>query len=242
MKTTKLAAACGLSLSLGVCASAMAEGLSANIGAVSNYMWRGVTQTQDDPAIQGGIDYGFANGLYVGTWVSNVDFGSSKPNYEIDGYGGYAGEFGDFSYDLSGTYYAYPDADGDADFFELGASGTWKVITLGLAYTAWGEVSDGPFDTGDLYYYGSVEIPLPKEFSIGATLGYYDFDDDKAFYETSAGTIRSKSLDYTHWGVNISKDVGEFGTFSLNYDQNDGSTKIGYDNDAKFWVGWLKEF
>ena len=93
MKMKQLAVACGVCLSLGSSAVVMAENtLSANIGVASNYIWRGTTQTQDDPAVSGGLDYALENGLYVGTWVSNVDFGTSKPNYEWDIYGGYGGE------------------------------------------------------------------------------------------------------------------------------------------------------
>ena len=48
--------------------------LSANAAIASNYIWRGVTQTDDQAAGQGGIDWGYDSGLYAGTWVSNVDF------------------------------------------------------------------------------------------------------------------------------------------------------------------------
>jgi len=206
--------------------------ISANIGAVSNYMWRGVTQTGDGAAIQGGVDYGHASGFYAGTWVSNIDWGSSKPNYELDLYLGYGGEVGEFSYDVSTIYYAYPDADGDADFWEIGLSGGWQMLTVGMQYTVSGEVDDAPFDDGDIYWYGSVGFDLPQGFAIGATLGHYDFD--------STGG----EGDYTHWQLSLSKDAGDFGTFSLNYDQHDGGPTevVATDDDAKIWVGWLKEF
>lgn len=206
--------------------------ISANIGAVSNYIWRGVTQTDDGPAVQGGVDYGHNSGFYLGTWVSNVDFGTSKPNYELDLYGGYGGEVGEFGYDLNTIYYAYPDADGDANFWEIGASGTWKMLTAGFQYTLDGEVSDGPFTGGDWYWYGGLEFDLPQDFAVGATLGYYDFTD------------LGSDGDYTHWGLSLSKAAGDFGTFSLNYAQNDGGENeiVATDDDAKVWVGWLKEF
>jgi len=50
--------------------------VEANIGATSNYVWRGVTQTNDAVAVQGGIDYRHEVGFYAGTWASNVDFGN----------------------------------------------------------------------------------------------------------------------------------------------------------------------
>ena len=90
MKLTKLAAACGLCLSLGASASAMAGELSANIGAVSNYMWRGVTQTDDGAAVQGGIDWGHDSGFYLGTWASNIKWATDlSSGVEVDFYGGY---------------------------------------------------------------------------------------------------------------------------------------------------------
>lgn len=232
MKMKKLALACGVCGAMGASGLVMAENsLSANLGVASNYIWRGVTQTMDDPAVSGGVDYAMDSGLYVGTWASNIDWGDPKPNYEWDIYGGYGGEVGDFSYDLNAIYYAYPDANGDADFAELGASGSWKMLTVGLQYTVWGEVKDAPFDSGDIYYYGSVELPLPKEFTLAGTLGRYEFDKASILMD-----------DYTHWGVSLSKDVGDFGSFSLNYDQNNGAKGDILDDDAKLWVGWNKEF
>ena len=236
MKLHRLSLAVGAALLAASATPVLAEdsphSLSANIGVVSNYIWRGVTQTDDGAAVQGGVDYGHSSGFYVGTWVSNIDWGTSDPNYELDLYGGYGGEVGEFSYDLSTIYYAYPDADGDADFWEIGASGSWKVVTLGVQYTVSGEADDAPFDSGDVYWYGGLEFELPKEFSIGATLGYYDFD------------ATGSEGDYTHWALALSKDVGQFGTFSLNYEQNDGGEDevVATDDDAKFWVGWNKEF
>lgn len=227
MKMKKLTLAIGACVAMGASAQILAEGLSANIGVASNYMWRGTTQTLDDPAVSGGVDYSMDNGLSVGTWASNVDFGGGKPNYEWDLYGSYGGEIGSFGYEVNGIYYAYPDANGDADFAEVGVSASMDMFSLGLQYTVWGEVDNGPFDSGDIYYYASLELPLPQDFGIGATVGAYDFDEGE---------------DYYHWTVSLSKDVGDFGSFSLNYDQNDGGDDNGYDDDPKIWVGWSKEF
>ena len=55
------------------------EGLSANVGATSNYLWRGVSQTANAAAISGGIDYEADSGFYAGTWASNIDFGDEFP-------------------------------------------------------------------------------------------------------------------------------------------------------------------
>ena len=84
--------------------------LSANATITSNYIWRGITQTADQAAGQGGIDWGHDSGLYVGTWVSNVAFGddNSGNGYEMDVYAGFAGEAGGLGYDLGVATYQYP--------------------------------------------------------------------------------------------------------------------------------------
>jgi hypothetical protein len=85
---------------------------------------------------------------------------------------------------------------------------------------------------GDLYYHAGFEFDdLPYGLGLGLRVGYTDFDNDG-----------SPSANYWHYGASISKDAGDFGTFSLNWDQNDGDTDVGFDDDPKIWVGWLKEF
>ena len=83
--------------------------IDGNIGVTSNYLFRGVTQTGDGAAVQGGLDYGHESGLYVGTWTSNVNFAGGT---ELDVYGGFSGESGDLGYDVGVTGYLYPEADG----------------------------------------------------------------------------------------------------------------------------------
>jgi len=258
---------------------------SANIGVVSNYIWRGVTQTGDQAAVQGGLDVAHESGFYAGTWASNIDWdeGSAEevtgtvavdpttasgfaedadgnlvvtgmtsgadpasPNYELDLYLGFGGNItDDFSYDINGIYYAYPDGR-DSDFAEIGGSMTFKWFTLGLAYTVYGENDGGLFDDGDWYYYGSAEFALPYDFGFSVRAGYYDFRNDQEYVPTFDGKgnvyYKSESYDYWNYGASITKDAGQFGTFSLNWDQNGGESDLGYNNDPKFWVGWLKEF
>ncbi|MBU4568407.1 MAG: TorF family putative porin, partial [Alphaproteobacteria bacterium] len=102
--------------------TASAEGeFSGNVAISSDYVWRGVSQSNGDMAISGGFDY--ANGMfYAGTWASNIDFeDASDANVEIDFYGGIASEFSNgVTWDLGVIYYVYPDSeDSDLDFVEL---------------------------------------------------------------------------------------------------------------------------
>jgi uncharacterized protein (TIGR02001 family) len=220
---------------------------SVNVGAVTNYLFRGVTQTDDKPAVQGGIDWNHDSGFYVGTWLSNVDFageltddegntGTFDANYELDLYAGYDFDLGDvWSLGVNAIYYAYPDSkitgsfasddSEDIDYAEVGVSGGWKFLSAGVQYTVWGDVNDGAFTDGDLYYSGSAEFDLGEGFGIGGTLGYYDFEDADS---------------YTHWHVALTKDAGDFGSFSFNYEQTDGDEDddVATDDDPKLWVGW----
>ena len=100
--------------------------ITGNVGLFSQYIFRGLTQTNRKPAVQGGFDYAHSSGFYAGTWASNISWlrenasttagGVTVPNgtygeggsMEWDFYGGYKGTVGDFSYDLGTLYYWYP--------------------------------------------------------------------------------------------------------------------------------------
>ena len=88
---------------------------SANISAVSDYTFNGVSQTQNDPALQGGVDKAFENGSYAGTWASNVDFGGDT-NLEWDFYvGSYQMVTDTVSIDYGIAYYSYHGDDNSSD-------------------------------------------------------------------------------------------------------------------------------
>ena len=96
-------------------APAAAEGLSFNLGLTSLYKYNGIDQDVRTPknvrpAVQGGVDYDFGNGLYVGNWNSTGKFGAQgQADLEIDLYGGYRGEFGQgWRYDVGAIRFVYP--------------------------------------------------------------------------------------------------------------------------------------
>ncbi len=220
--------------------SAFAE-VSANIGVTSNYIWRGVTQSDDGSAVSGGLDYAHESGFYAGTWASTVDFGAGADNNEIehDVYLGYGGEAAGIGYDLGLAHYMYPLTD-DADFTELYVSGSYEMFTVGLAYTVSSDIddtagNDGMFLEGDLYYYASAAFDLGNDFGLGVTVGQYTFDDDGV-----AGT----DLDYGHYQVAVTKAAGDFGDFTFAIDKNDidGVTNGKEDDDARVSVSWSKSF
>jgi len=185
--------------------AALAEGeFSGNVALTTDYVWRGVSQNNENPAIQGGFDY--ANGaFYAGTWASIVDFGGA--NMELDLYGGFAGETeGGLSWDVGVIGYIYPDTD-DLDFLEiyggLGASlgpvdvGGYLYIdpdneTAFVDFSAGFAASDAlGFDaTVSSYVDGGDDfVEEYVTFSVGATLATEYVDFDLRFWTNDADTI-----------------------------------------------------
>jgi len=180
-----------------------AADLSANAGVFSNYIWRGVSQTADSAAGQGGIDWSHDSGAYAGVWTSTI-----ANAQEVDLYAGFAGEAGSLGYDLGVITYQYPLSP-EINFTELYVSGTMSVVTLGVAYTVDGASAnkDKAFDSGDIYVNGSVDFPLGKS-DLSLYAGSYMYTND--------GKNNNGDLDYNHFGASISKDG-----FGLALDKND---------------------
>lgn len=231
MKKTILVAAVSAALSP---LAAQAE-LTANIGATSNYMWRGVTQTADGAAVSGGVDWADPSGFYAGTWASNVDFA----DYEWDLYAGFGGGSGDISWDFNTIVYVYDDGCGDCNFWEVGASVGYQWFTAGLQYTIDGEQPDDlPFSQGDIYYYGSASFDLQPTWTLGLTIGHYDFDTESSDM-VAAGN--PSDVDYTHYQLDIGKSAGDFGDFTFSVGIQDEEF-WGQGDDTQVWVSWGKSF
>jgi uncharacterized protein (TIGR02001 family) len=113
-----------------------------NAGIVSDYVFRGVTQSNRDVAFQGGLDYAFGDsGFYAGAWASNVDFQAfDGPSVELDAYVGYNTDLGDkFNLDVMLTRYTYHGSEstyGNIDYNELITKFAMNdVATLTVGYT-----------------------------------------------------------------------------------------------------------
>lgn len=98
-------------------ANAAHAGVSGSVTLTSDYLFRGVSQTNQEPALQGGVEYAADSGFYVGTWGSNISWLSDltaagvpvSSSLELDAYGGYRGKFSQtVSYDVGAIYYRYP--------------------------------------------------------------------------------------------------------------------------------------
>jgi len=147
MRKTVLAAAVAVAAAVPGLANAQAAAavpasphtLTGNMAIVSDYRFRGISQTFVQPAIQGGIDYSHASGFYLGNWNSNV---SGQSYYdgtiEMDLYGGFKKAFGDFTVDVGLLQYYYPGAEASGttyDTLEAYLAGSWKWLTLKYSTT-----------------------------------------------------------------------------------------------------------
>jgi uncharacterized protein (TIGR02001 family) len=218
MKLKKLTTLCLAAGSLMAASSAMAwesaDGAwstSASVALSTEYVWRGVTQTDNEPAISGSFDLGHSSGAYAGIWASNVDFGGDAST-EIDYYAGFASDIGEtgFSYDVGVLYYDYPSAsDEDLDFTELYGSVSYSFLTAGVAYTIDAD-TDALEDS--LYYSLDAGYDIGM-FSLAAGVGYYDYDNGD---------------DYTNYHVGVSTELAGFGLDLTYTDTNsDGEDLFG---------------
>ncbi|MEK9712411.1 MAG: TorF family putative porin [Thalassolituus sp.] len=163
--------------------AAQAE-VSASASVATEYLWRGMTLGNGDAAVSGSLDYAHESGLYAGTWVSSGDASST----EYDLYAGFAGEAGDFGYDLGYATYLYPMADADAidesAEFYLGLS--FKVASLYV-------YKSSDFDVDGLYAVLGADVSDSVSVALGASMDqgndYTHLDVTYAFNDQIAFTV-----------------------------------------------------
>ena len=145
--------------------------VSANLAITSNYVWRGMTQTANSPAVQGGIDLGY-NGFYLGAWGSNVEFGDTNNNLEADFYAGYKTSFSGVEIDLGYILYAYPNDHDALNFDEayIGLGYDFGMVGINGKYSF---AVNSNIDTTDYWEVGG-DIELPMEVTLAASYGDYD--------------------------------------------------------------------
>ncbi|MEX1147542.1 MAG: TorF family putative porin [Sphingomonadales bacterium] len=167
---------------------------TADVTFISDYVFRGVSLTDEDPAIQGTLEWGHDSGFYVGAWASSITLDDGS--LEVDGYAGFSSDLGDtgFTYDVGAVFYAYPGSESVSDYIEiygsLGRDFGLAAATVGVAYVPSGQSA---FDGNDaVYVWGETEVPIPSTpFSVGAHLGYEDFGGGSNKLDWSVGLYAS---------------------------------------------------
>lgn len=198
--------------------------ISGNVSLASDYVFRGQSQTQEDAAVQGGLDLKY-RGFYVGAWGSNVDF-DSDATAEIDYYGGYVfGLTDDLSLNIGYIRYSYA-GESDLDYDEVKAALGWKDLTVGVNYS-WDYLGEDPFGDGDVdffYYFADYRFALPADFSLGLHVAL----NHAAGEQNNIAFQRRGDNEYTEWNASLGKSL--LGAdFALTYwgTSIDGSNEYG---------------
>ncbi|MCB9979857.1 MAG: porin [Rhodospirillales bacterium] len=187
--------------------------ITGNVALTTQYSFRGITQSNEKPALQGGIDLGHSCGLYAGVWGSSIDFGGSDDSQiELDVYAGYAGAYKGLDYDIGLIYYGYPGTDTarEYDFWELalglGYDFGAAAVSAGINY------SPNYFnESGDAqYYHAEVDVPLPYDLTLSGHFGHQEIDR----------AVHFGVDDYNDWSVGLGYAWQGF-DFSLSYVDTD---------------------
>ena len=220
-----------------------------NVGIFSQYVFRGISQTNKKPAIQGGFDLGHKSGFYAGVWASNISWLSDNSadvsaSLEMDLYGGYKWAFAeDWLLDAGLLYYAYPGSYPAGyvkpDTTELYAAVTWKWITGKYSYSVGNKTFGFPNSRGSDYLEANAAYDIVDKvndtFGKVTVFGHYGKQRFK----------RAGFFDYSDWKVGVSTEVlgltvGIFGT-GTNAESAGYTNRFGRDTSSNQFVGYVQK-
>jgi len=209
--------------------------VSGNVAVVSDYRFRGVSQTGGDIAVQGGLTVTHQSGLYAGAWSSTIDFGKIGAGaiyggQEVDLTAGWSREIASgITADVGLTYYLYPDGQGSkANFFEPYASLATTYgparLKLGVNY-AWAQGGLG--GEHNVYLYGSADAAIPATpVTLTARLGWQDGPLAGAWI--ASGGARRQAWD---WSLGANATVLRRLTLGVSYGGVSGPSLPGVTDD-----------
>ena len=213
--------------------------IATNFGIYSQYVFRGLTQTDAKPAFQGGFDLTTTSGFYAGTWGSNiswlhdagvVDHGASL---EWDLYGGYRYSFTpDWGIDVGALYYYYPGSyvDGvtNPDSTELYVAGSWKWASLKYSHAV-SNLFGVPDSNNSWYLDLSANYPLTDTLTLNAHVGRQEFKGQ------TNGINNGDNLNYTDWklGLTYAMNGWNFGAYYTDTNAKDAGYTLAGRNIGK---------
>lgn len=212
--------------------------VSGNAAVTSDYRFRGLSLSDGDIAIQGGIDVAHESGFYIGTWGSSIEDSATYGHTELDLYGGWSGEvISGLTLDAGLLYYVYPNGEGGAagpsDYFEPYASVAGSIgpveIKSGIAY-AWSQDSLGNSDNVYIYTGASAGIPNTP-ITVNANIGL-----NEGSLGNPAGIVGAN--DYIDWMIGADWAITNNLTATLAYtDTNAPSINNFTDSAIVFTLG-----
>jgi uncharacterized protein (TIGR02001 family) len=172
---------------------------SYNVGLVTDYRYRGISQSRLKPAIQGGVDFAHKSGFYLGTWASSIKWikdAGGNASAEIDVYGGYKGSYNDIGYDVGILTYQYPSHKlaVSPNTTELYIAGTMGPATLKYSHS----VSNlfGFSDSKNSGYLDlSAGFDMGNGWSVTPHIGHQ-------------AVKRNSAYSYTDYSITVGKDFG----------------------------------
>lgn len=190
-----------LGASLLLAAGASQAQVSGTVTATTDYDFRGISQTMEDPALQASVDWADDSGLYLGAWASNVDFGT-EADYEIDLYAGFTGEIeGGLGWDLGFVYYYYVPDDDNFEYPEIYAGVNYQMFDAKLWYSN----DYAGTDESSFYVEANANFELVEGFGLSLHAGH-----------TRSDGLGAIGDDYTDWSVGVTKSFGPF-DFEVKY-------------------------
>ena len=200
--------------------------VSGNIALTTDYKFRGISQSDSAPSVQGGFDIAFDNGAYIGTWGAAVDFdcaidtcGGLNGGIELDYYAGFASDISDsVSFDIGYIYYDYPQDEGLlGDYGEIYGSLSFGDFGIGMNYSDeyWGET--GKFT----YTYATYSMALSESVALDLLVGSGDYDE--------AGYLDG-ATEHMNWSVALSTSAGGL-DFAITYEDTDLDKEDAYGYD-----------
>lgn len=198
------------------------DNVSGSMALTTNYVFRGLSQTANLPAVQGSLTYTFPVGLYLNAWASNVKFTDSTASIEIDTIIGIRRSIGEnFTYDINLDRYNYPGASATA-YNELNTLFNYRFLQAGISYSS--NVYNS--HTAGTYFNGGINYQIPQKFAFNlenvtiiALIGRYDLGG-------AAGNS------YTDYNVALNKKLSDIYSIGFQWASTNGQTRNRpYDRD-----------
>jgi uncharacterized protein (TIGR02001 family) len=187
------AAAVAVLLTAGAASAQDSPEVAWNLGVTSDYVFRGYSQTSEDPAIFGGVDVTVGS-FYAGAWASNVDFGDDT-DAEVDIYGGYRTEVSGFAVDVGVVGYLYVSQPAGADYdyaeFKAAASRAFGPVTLGAA-VYWSPDFFGA-DEEATYVEANAAFSPAAKWTVSGAVGHQALDVNADYATWNAGVAYAVS-------------------------------------------------
>lgn len=223
---------------------------SSSLGIVSNYVFRGLTQTATQPALQGGVTATLDCNFYVGAWGSNVSWISdaypgTSSSLELDIFAGYKHALCEgVDYDIGLLRYQYPGDFGgvatEPQTTELYGALTWKMLTLKTSVSL-GDTFGVDNSSGTWYADLSGNFQLPKDFALGLHVGHQEYAG------SIGGTSNDSLYSYSDYSATLSHPIGQGFTLGFTFSHADtedaGYTLLG-DNigETQYVFSLVKSF